>query len=141
ALYTSHRLERAIMAVSRRTSPITFILAALLAFGFLTFVLSPSPSSPSSVPSTPADAASLQRREDAAEHPLSPPTKPFLKSQPVRDDGHRAPPPVVHYDLNSLTSTSTSVANGERVLILTPLSRFYQEYWDNIVRLSYPHEL
>ena len=129
------------MAVARRTSPITIILAALLAFGFLTFVLSPSPSSPSSVPSTPADAASQQRREDAAENPLSPPTKPFLKSQPVRNDGHRAPPPVVHYDLNSLTSTSTSVANGERVLILTPLSRFYQEYWDNIVRLSYPHEL
>ena len=129
------------MAVARRTSPITFILAALLAFGFLTFVLSPSPSSPSSVPSIPVDAASQQRREDAAENPLSPPTKPFLKSQPVRNDGHRAPPPVVHYDLNSLTSTSTSVANGERVLILTPLSRFYQEYWDNIVRLSYPHEL
>lgn len=129
------------MAVARRTSPITFILAALLAFGFLTFVLSPSPSSPSSVPSIPVDAASQQRREDAAENPLSPPTKPFLKSQPVRNDGHRAPPPVVHYDLNSLTSTSTSAANGERVLILTPLSRFYQEYWDNIVRLSYPHEL
>lgn len=129
------------MAVARRTSPITIILAALLAFGFLTFVLSPSPSSPSSVPSTPIYAASQQRREDAAENPLSPPTKPFLKSQPVRNDGHRAPPPVVHYDLNRLTSTSTSLANGERVLILTPLSRFYQEYWDNIVRLSYPHEL
>lgn len=129
------------MAVARRTSPITIILAALLAFGFLTFVLSPSPSSPSSLPSTPIDAASQQRREDAAENPLSPPTKPFLKSQPVRNDGHRAPPPVVHYDLNRLTSTSTSVSNGERVLILTPLSRFYQEYWDNIVRLSYPHEL
>lgn len=27
------------------------------------------------------------------------------------------------------------------MLILTPLSRFYQGYWDNVVRLSYPHEL
>lgn len=133
------------MAVTRRRSgPITLILAALLAFGFLTFVLSPSsPSSASSASvSTPSDdAASQQRRKDAAENPLSPPTKPFLKSQPVRNDGHRAPPPVVHYNLNDLTSTSTSATNGERILILTPLSRFYQEYWDNVARLSYPHEL
>jgi mannan polymerase complexes MNN9 subunit len=27
------------------------------------------------------------------------------------------------------------------VLILTPLARFYQEYWDNLVKLSYPHDL
>lgn len=53
----------------------------------------------------------------------------------------RAAPPVVHYDLNKLTSTSTSVANAERILILTPLARFYQGYWDNLVKLSYPHEL
>lgn len=136
------------MAVARpmrRTSPITLILAALLAFGFLTFLLSPSPSSSSSTTSssssTPDDTSSQQRREDAAVNPLSPPTKPFLKSQPVRNDGHRAPPPVVHYNLNDLTTTSTSAAHGERVLILTPLSRFYQGYWDNVVRLSYPHEL
>ena len=48
---------------------------------------------------------------------------------------------MVHYNLNNLTSTSQSVANEERVLILTPLSRFYQGYWDNLVKLSYPHEL
>jgi mannan polymerase complexes MNN9 subunit len=24
---------------------------------------------------------------------------------------------------------------------LTPLARFYQEYWDNLLKLSYPHEL
>lgn len=48
---------------------------------------------------------------------------------------------MVHYNLNNLTSTGEAVANGERVLILTPLSRFYQGYWDNIVRLNYPHEL
>lgn len=43
--------------------------------------------------------------------------------------------------MNNLTSTADPLANGERVLILTPLARFYQEYWDNLVRLSYPHEL
>lgn len=47
----------------------------------------------------------------------------------------------MHYNLNNLTSTGEAAANGERVLILTPLSRFYQGYWDNIVRLNYPHEL
>ncbi|KAJ5455477.1 hypothetical protein N7475_010598 [Penicillium sp. IBT 31633x] len=127
------------MAVARsmrRTSPTSLLLAALLAFGFICFMLSPSTPSASS-----ASASSQQRQEDAAEHPLSPPTKPFLKSQPIRGDGYKAAPPVVHYDLNDLTSTADSVANGERILILTPLARFYQEYWDNLERLSYPHEL
>lgn len=129
------------MAVARRrTGPITIILAALLAFGFLTFIFSPS-STPSGSSPVKEDASSPKQREGAAENPLSPPTKPFLKSQPVRNDGHRAPPPVVHYNLNDLTSTSTSAANGERILILTPLSRFYPEYWANVARLSYPHEL
>jgi mannan polymerase complexes MNN9 subunit len=127
------------MAVARsmrRTSPISLVLAALLAFGFICFMLSPSTPSASY-----ASASSQQRQENAAEHPLSPPTKPFFKSQPVRSDGYKAAPPVVHYDLNSLTNTPDSVANGERVLILTPLARFYQGYWDNIERLTYPHEL
>ncbi|KAE8411604.1 alpha-1,6 mannosyltransferase subunit [Aspergillus pseudocaelatus] len=134
--------EGATMAVARpmrRTSPITFFLAAFLAFGFLFFLLSPS-SSAATTTTTRGDT-SQQRREDAADNPLSPPTKPFLKSQPVRDDGFKAPPPVVHYDLNKLTTTSDSADKGERVLILTPLARFYQEFWDNLVHLNYPHEL
>ncbi|RAH40503.1 alpha-1,6 mannosyltransferase subunit [Aspergillus brunneoviolaceus CBS 621.78] len=127
----------------RRTSPITLLLAALLAFGFLCFLLSPSPSAAAAAAgNAPPDLDSSQlRREDAAEHPLSPPTKPFLKSQAVREDGHAAAPPVEHYNLNALTSTSDAARKGERVLILTPLARFYQEYWDNVVALSYPHEL
>lgn len=131
------------MAVARsmrRTSPISLFLAALLAFGFVCFLLTPS--SPSSASSTSASAASSrQRQQNAAEHPLSPPTQPFLKSQPYRSDGFQAAPPVVHYNLNNLTSTSNSIANGERILILTPLARFYQQYWDNLEKLSYPHEL
>ncbi|KAJ5644097.1 uncharacterized protein N7484_006604 [Penicillium longicatenatum] len=126
------------MAVARsmrRTSPTSLVLAALLAFGFICFLLSPS------TPSAGAAATSQQRQNDAAEHPLSPPTKPFLKSQPIRSDGYRAAPPVVHYDLNNLTSTGTSAANGERILILTPLARFFPEYWNNLEKLSYPHEL
>lgn len=129
------------MAVARsmrRTSPISLVLAALLAFGLICFLLSPSTRSASASASA---VSSHQRQQDAAEHPLSPPTKPFFKSQPLRSDGVQAAPPVVHYNLNDLTSTSTSIANGERVLILTPLARFYREYWDNLVKLSYPHEL
>ncbi|KAE8379849.1 alpha-1,6 mannosyltransferase subunit [Aspergillus bertholletiae] len=136
-VFLSSGPQQATMAVARpmrRTSPVTFFLAAFLAFGFLFFLLSPSSSA------TTADS-SQHRREDAADHPLSPPTKPFLKSQPIRDDGAKAPPPVVHYDLNKLTTTSDSADKGERVLILTPLARFYEEFWDNLVHLNYPHEL
>lgn len=116
-----------------RTSPVTILLAALLSFGFLFFLLSPSSSSTS--------LSFHSRHEDAAENPLSPPTKPFFKTQQIRRNGQKAPPPVVHYRLNNLTATANPAENGERVLILTPLARFYQEYWDNLVRLTYPHEL
>jgi mannan polymerase complexes MNN9 subunit len=43
--------------------------------------------------------------------------------------------------MNNLTATRDALGNRETVLILTPLARFYQEYWDNVMRLSYPHEL
>jgi mannan polymerase complexes MNN9 subunit len=43
--------------------------------------------------------------------------------------------------MNNLTSSSDPLANRETILILTPLARFYQEYWDNLLKLSYPHEL
>ncbi|THC88769.1 hypothetical protein EYZ11_011782 [Aspergillus tanneri] len=135
------------MAVARpmrRTSPITLLLAVLLAFGFLLFLLSPS-SSPSgsaaAAAAVPVADSSQQLRQDAAQNPLSPPTKPFYKEQPVRSDGIKAPPPVVHYNLNSLTSTKNAAGMGERVLILTPLVRFYPEFWDNVEKLSYPHAL
>lgn len=51
------------------------------------------------------------------------------------------PPPVVHYYLNNVTTSPDPAANRETVLILTPLARFYQEYWDNLLKLTYPHEL
>jgi len=117
----------------RRTNPITLVLAALLAIGFLVFLFSPSSSESTS-------SSALQRQQDAAENPLSPPTKPFKKAS-LRKNGREAPPPVEHYPLNRLTSTSNPIANDERVLILTPLARFYQGYWDNLAKLNYPHEL
>ena len=80
------------------------------------------------------------RKASAASNPLSPPTSPFRK-QHEKADGKRIPPPVVHYHMNNLTSSSDPLSNRETILVLTPLARFYQEYWDNILRLSYPHEL
>ncbi len=123
-------LSRAI----RRTNPITLILAVLLAFGFLIFVLSPSASSAAAV------STARKKFNSAAEHPLSPPTTPFKKSA-LRGNGERIPPPVVHYHLNNVTTTTDPIANQETVLILTPLARFYQGYWDNLVTLTYPHSL
>lgn len=50
-------------------------------------------------------------------------------------------PPVTRYNLNNVTITSDPIGNREAVLILTPMSRFYQEYWDNVLQLQYPRDL
>ncbi|KAI9813414.1 MAG: Golgi mannosyltransferase complex subunit [Pycnora praestabilis] len=115
----------------RRSSPITLLLAALLALGFLIFIISPSSA---------ASASARIKQASAASNPLSPPTSPYLKQAP-KPDGGRRPPPVVHYHLNNLTTSAFPIEGRETVLILTPLARFYQGYWDNLLKLSYPHEL
>ena len=51
------------------------------------------------------------------------------------------PPPVVHYQLNNLTTSSDPANNQETILILTPLARFYPEFWANLLSLTYPHHL
>lgn len=48
---------------------------------------------------------------------------------------------ISHYDLNKLTSTKNALENREEVLILTPMSRFLPQYWENLVKLSYDHNL
>ncbi|KAL4884215.1 Anp1-domain-containing protein [Aspergillus karnatakaensis] len=125
-------MRMAVARNMRRTSPITIVLASLLALGFLCFLLSPSPST--------STTTTTSRLEDTAEHPLSPPTKPFIP-QSLQNDGRHPPPPVIKYNLNDLTSTSDASKNSERILILTPLARFYTEYWSNLENLNYPHEL
>jgi mannan polymerase complexes MNN9 subunit len=114
----------------RRTNPITIGLLTIFAVGFLYFMLS-SPSSPSS---------NLQGVKQAA-NALSPPSLPFRKAKPGKEGSQSGTPPVVHYHMTNLTTTSDPVANRETVLVLTPLAKFYQEYWDNLLKLSYPHEL
>ncbi|EEQ87264.1 hypothetical protein RJZ56_006245 [Blastomyces dermatitidis] len=117
----------------RRTNPLTLILAGLLSVGFLFFIFSPSSNSASG-------STSQGRKSYAAANSLSPPTKPFLRDPSTKPNGHRAPPQVVRYNMNKNTATTESVKNHERVLILTPLARFYPEYWDNLEKLTFPHD-
>lgn len=115
----------------RRSSPITLVVGVVLCVVIMIFLFGPSS----------ADMATSQfRMANSASNPLSPPTLPFRKSH-EKVNGKRVPPPVVHYQMNNVTSTSNPEGNRETVLILTPLTRFYQEYWDNLLKLSFPHEL
>jgi mannan polymerase complexes MNN9 subunit len=121
----------AIKRISRGRGGITAVLVLVLIVGVVCFLFSPS-ADPDAV------AAQQRKSEAAAANPLSPPTSAFRK--PSNPDGPHSPPPVVHYQLNNLTSTANPIAHNERVLILTPTTRFYQEYWDNLLQMTYPHE-
>ena len=114
----------------KRTNPISFALAALLTVGFLYFIFT-----------NPEDDYPSKQRlgsKDAAANVLSPPSLPFFRHL---GETNPRPPPVVHYHMNNLTTTADPIANRETVLILTPLAKFYQGYWDNLNKLSYPHDL
>jgi mannan polymerase complexes MNN9 subunit len=108
------------------------VVGVVLIIVIFVFLLSPS--------STDATASQV-RNANAASNELSPPTSPFRKTSEKTSSGKRIPPPVVHYHMNNVTSSPDPVGNRETILILTPLARFYQEYWDNLLKLSYPHEL
>ncbi|OAA32663.1 mannan polymerase complexes MNN9 subunit [Moelleriella libera RCEF 2490] len=113
----------------RKANPSTLILGALLCAFILFFLVLPSrPASPK------------QQSSVTAQHHLSPPTSPYKKAK-SKSGLQTAPPPVIRYNLNKVTITANPIENREHVLILTPMARFYQEYWDNLLRLSYPHEL
>jgi mannan polymerase complexes MNN9 subunit len=116
----------------RRTNPITLLLGTLLAIGFLFFIFSSPDTASTSRP---------VRVAQAAANALSPPSLPFRKAPKNKKNGVTPAPPVVHYHMNNLTTTTDPVGNRETVLILTPLARFYQGYWDNLLKLSYPHQL
>lgn len=48
---------------------------------------------------------------------------------------------IAHYDLNKLKSTNNAALNKEQLLILTPMQTFHQEYWANLLQLTYPRHL
>ncbi|KAF2269912.1 alpha-1,6 mannosyltransferase subunit [Lojkania enalia] len=114
----------------RRQNPITIVLAGILCIGFFIFFFSSGNDASLSAANQPTGGT--------ASNVLSPPSLPFRKS---KSNEPPAAPPVVHYYMNNLTTSRDPVGNRETVLILTPLARFYQEYWDNLVKLNYPHEL
>lgn len=47
---------------------------------------------------------------------------------------------IMHYDLNALADSVKASGSGE-VLILTPMAKFLPEYWNNLNKLTYPHNL
>ncbi|CBX98828.1 similar to alpha-1,6 mannosyltransferase subunit (Mnn9) [Plenodomus lingam JN3] len=112
----------------RRSNPITIILAGILCIGFFVFFFSGGD----------GPSAGRSNRSETASSPLSPPSLPFRKS---KANAPQAAPPVVHYYMNNVTTSRTPIENEETVLILTPLARFYQAYWDNLLKLTYPHHL
>ncbi|CCE79206.1 Piso0_001256 [Millerozyma farinosa CBS 7064] len=57
----------------------------------------------------------------------------FLKSMPKKH--------INRYDLNKLTTSADALKNREEILILTPLSKFLPEYWENLNKLTYDHNL
>lgn len=128
------------MAVSRslrRNNTITYVLAGVLCIFFLYFFFGDS----ASIPSISTAPRQLLKSKDAASNALSPPSLPFRKPANLGPNEVAPPPPVVHYHMNNVTTTPDPVGNSESILILTPLARFYQEYWDNLCKLSYPHDL
>ncbi|GIZ39843.1 hypothetical protein CKM354_000321000 [Cercospora kikuchii] len=128
------------MAVSRslrRNHTITYVLSAMLGVGFLWFLFGDS----TTMPSISTAPRQLLKSKDAASNALSPPSLPFRKPASLGPNEVAPPPPVVHYHMNNVTATADPIGNRESILILTPLARFYQEYWDNLVKLSYPHDL
>ncbi|CZT24474.1 probable protein MNN9 [Ramularia collo-cygni] len=128
------------MAVTRslrRNTAITYVLAGVLCVFFLYFFFGDS----ARIPSISTAPKQLLKSKDAASNALSPPSLPFRKPAMLGPNEVAPPPPVVHYHMNNVTTTSDPVGNREAVLILTPLARFYQEYWDNLCKLSYPHDL
>jgi mannan polymerase complexes MNN9 subunit len=116
----------------RRQNPITLVLAGILCIGFFLFFFSGGDGQDSTL------SGLASKAKIPASNVLSPPSLPFRKSKSSEPG---PPPPVVHYYMNNLTTSKTPVENQETVLILTPLARFYQEYWDSLLKLSYPHEL
>jgi mannan polymerase complexes MNN9 subunit len=119
----------------RPTNNRTYILALVLGIGVLYFLFTLTSNS-----YDPYQLVRKRKADAAAQNPLSPPTSAFRKLRNNDPSGKRRPPPVVHYQLNNLSASANPLAHSEKILILTPLARFYPEYWANLVRLSYPHE-
>lgn len=72
---------------------------------------------------------------------LSSPNKPTSTRSNSVTPPPGKPPAVKHYKLNGLSTSKHPAENRETVLILTPLAKFYDQYWQNLLNLEYPREL
>ncbi|KAI1431662.1 glycosyltransferase family 62 protein [Xylaria sp. CBS 124048] len=106
----------------RKTNYVTLVIGALLCLFIVHFLIRSG------------SEASSSNSSHANPVPVRKPTTPKAKLIGER-------PPVRRYNLNNVTITPNPIENREAVLILTPMARFYQEYWDNLMNLDYPHEL
>lgn len=122
----------------RRNSTSTYILATILVVCFLYFFFGDDDTL-AAIPNV--ASRQLLKSKDAASNILSPPSLPFRKPAKLDPGEIPPPPPVVHYKMNNVTTSGDPIGNRETVLILTPLARFYQGYWENLEKMSYPHEL
>ncbi|KAH8156418.1 hypothetical protein CIB48_g11833 [Xylaria polymorpha] len=107
----------------RRTNYVTLTIGAFLCLFILYFLINDG-----------SDPTSTSTSPHANQPPLRKPSS--SKSKLI---GER--PPVRRFNLNNVTITPNPIENREAVLILTPMARFYQEYWDNLMKLDYPHDL
>ncbi|KAI8632356.1 glycosyltransferase family 62 protein [Xylariaceae sp. FL1651] len=105
----------------RRTNYVTLAIGAFLSLFILYFLL--------------LSGSDTSASNSANTNP-PPIRKPTSKPKLIGDR-----PPVRRFNLNNVTITPDPIGNREAVLILTPMARFYQEYWDNLMKLDYPHEL
>jgi mannan polymerase complexes MNN9 subunit len=103
----------------RRASPLTLVIGGAI-FIFVLFFLA-SPSDPNTQQSSSSSSPAYRGRPAAA--------------------GAVDKPTINRYNLNKIEITADPQGNREAILILTPMARFYDEYWENLLRLSYPHEL
>ncbi|KAK6515048.1 Golgi mannosyltransferase complex subunit [Arthrobotrys conoides] len=105
----------------QRSSPLRLLFALLGLLLFLWWMIQPSSSSPRTLNINLPDA--------------SPPTPTAAMSPP------KIAPGINIISMNNLTATANPLKNSERLLILTPLARFYDEYFDNLLKLNYPRNL
>ncbi|EDK44635.1 protein MNN9 [Lodderomyces elongisporus NRRL YB-4239] len=71
-------------------------------------------------------------------------TKGWFNSNPNKDSVIIKDLPknrISHHDLNKLTTSPDALAKREELLILTPMSKFLPEFWQNLNKLTYDHSL
>ncbi|KAI1368718.1 Anp1-domain-containing protein [Xylaria arbuscula] len=108
----------------RKTNYVTLAIGAFLCLFILYFIVSDG-----------SDTSASASGSSNANQPL------LRKPAPGKAKLIGDRPPVRCFNLNNVTITPDPIENGEVVLILTPMARFYQEYWDNLMKLDYPHDL